>query len=82
VIILGALVAVWGGLVLAFAKPMHTGWKGMLRDMRRDGVKNDIPMTAFFASEEGLRKMKIAGGVALGVGLAMVAGGVVRGLMQ
>jgi hypothetical protein len=82
VIILGALVAVWGGLVFAFAKPMHAGWKGMLRDMRRDGVKNDIPMTRFFASEDGLRKMRLAGGVGLGVGLTMIALGLVRGLMQ
>jgi hypothetical protein len=79
VIVLGALLVVWGGLVLGLAPMLHRNWKGMLADMRRAGVKNDIPLTGFFASEAGLRRMRIAGGAAVAVGLAMVAIGLVRG---
>ncbi len=77
-ILLGALVAVWGGLVLGFAPMLHVRWKGMLADMRRAGVRNDIPGTAFFASAEGLRRMRIAGGVVLAIGVAMMIAGAVR----
>jgi hypothetical protein len=78
-IILGALIAVWGGLVLGFAPRLHAGWKGMLSDMRRDGVQNTLPGTQFLASAAGLRKMRIAGKAALAIGLAMIVAGVVRG---
>jgi hypothetical protein len=54
---------------------LHTRWKGMLAQMRRAGVRNDLPGIAFFASVEGLRKMRIAGALALAVGLAMIAAG-------
>jgi hypothetical protein len=78
VILLGALVAVWGALVLGLAKTMHVRWKGMLAEMRRSGVADTIPLTRWFASEGGLRGMRVAGGVALAVGLAMVAAGALR----
>jgi hypothetical protein len=77
-IILGALIAVWGGIVLGFANRLHTSWKGMLAQMRRDGVTNTIPGTKFLASEDGLRWMRIAGAVALAVGLGMIALGIVH----
>lgn len=78
-ILLGALVAVWGALVLAFAPLLHTRWKGMLAQMRRHGVENDLPGIAFFASTDGLRKMRIAGGVALAIGAGMIVAGLLRG---
>ncbi len=77
-ILLGALVALWGALVAGFAKTLHVRWKGMLADMRRAGVQNDIPGTKFFASPEGLRRMRIAGGVVLAIGVAMMIAGAVR----
>ena len=76
--LLGALVAVWGALVLGLAGTMHVRWKGMLAEMRQSGVVDTIPLTRWFASESGLRGMRIAGGVALAVGLAMVAAGALR----
>jgi hypothetical protein len=79
VILLGALVALWGALVFGFAKTLHVRWRGMLADMRRAGVRNDIPGTAFFASPEGLRRMRIAGALALAVGVGMIAAGLIRG---
>lgn len=78
-ILLGALVALWGALVLGFAPMLHARWKGMLGDMRRSGVRNDLPGVAFFASTDGLRKMRIAGGLALAIGLGMIVAGAVRG---
>jgi hypothetical protein len=75
VIILGGLLTLWGALVLGFAPMLHTRWKGMLAQMGRAGVRNDLPGIAFFASTEGLRKMRIAGGVALAVGAAMILAG-------
>jgi hypothetical protein len=79
VILLGALIGLWGALVLALAKPLHVRWKGMLADMRRAGVQNDLPGTKFFASPEGLRWMRIVGGLALAAGVAMIAAGLLRG---
>jgi hypothetical protein len=58
---------------------LHTRWKGMLSDMRRAGVKNDIPGTSFFASTDGLRKMRLAGGVALAIGIALIVAGLLGG---
>ena len=78
-IILGALLAVWGALVLGFARPLHTNWKKMLGDMRRSGVKNTIPLTDFFASTEGLRRMQLGGAAALALGLGLVVAGLLRG---
>lgn len=78
-ILLGALVAVWGALVLGFAKTMHVRWKGMLAQMRRDGFTNMIPLTNYFASAEGLKGMRVAGAVALVLGLALVVAGLLRG---
>jgi hypothetical protein len=77
-IVLGALVGVWGGVVLGFSRPLHASWKSMLAQMRRDGVVNDIPGTQFLASDSGLRAMRIAGGAALAVGVALVAAGLAR----
>jgi hypothetical protein len=73
--LLGALVAVWGALVLGLAKTMHVRWKGMLGEMRRSGVVDTLPLTRWFASEGGLRGMRVAGAAALFVGLAMIAAG-------
>jgi hypothetical protein len=75
VILLGALLLVWGGLVIGLAPMLHRNWKGMLADMRRAGVKNDIPLTGFFASAEGLRRMRIAGGAVAAVGAGMIVAG-------
>jgi hypothetical protein len=77
-IVLGLLVGVWGALVLGFGPPLHRSWKGMLAQMRRDGVVNDIPGTQFLASERGLRSMRIAGAAALAVGVALILAGLVR----
>ena len=77
--LLGALVAVWGALVLALAKTMHIRWKGMLAEMRRSGVADTIPLTRWFASESGLRGMRVAGVAALFVGLAMIVAGLLGG---
>jgi hypothetical protein len=77
--LLGALVAVWGALVLGLAKPLHVRWKGMLSEIRRAGIEDSIPLTRFFASESGLRWLRVIGGAALAVGLAMVAAGLLRG---
>lgn len=77
--LLGALVALWGALVFGFAKTLHVRWKGMLADMRRAGVRNDIPGTEFFASPEGLRRTRIAGGVAVAIGAAMMIAGLLSG---
>jgi hypothetical protein len=79
VIILGALIALWGALVLGFAKPLHVRWKGMIAEIRRAGIDDHIPMTRWFASPEGLRGMRIAGGVALAVGLALLVTGLAQG---
>jgi hypothetical protein len=79
VTLLGGLVVLWGALVLGFAKTLHVRWKGMLADMRRAGVQNDIPGTKFFASPEGLRRMRIAGGGAIAIGLAMIAARLLSG---
>ena len=78
-ILLGALVAVWGALVLGFAKTMHVRWKGMLAQMRRDAFTNMIPLTSWFASPEGLRGMRLGGAVALAIGIALVVAGILRG---
>ncbi len=78
-IILGALIALWGALVLGFAKTLHVRWKGMVADIRRAGIDDHIPMTRWFASPEGLRGMRIAGGLALAVGLGMLVVGLVQG---
>lgn len=78
-ILLGALVAVWGALVFGFAPMLHGRWKGMLADMRRAGVRNDLWGISFFASTDGLRKMRLAGALALLAGLVMIAWGLVRG---
>jgi hypothetical protein len=77
--LLGALVAVWGALVLGFAKTLHVRWKGMLAEIRRAGIDDTIPLTRFFASESGLRWMRIVGGVVLAAGVGMVVAGLVRG---
>ncbi len=77
--LVGALIAVWGALVLGLAPMLHTRWKGMLAEMRRAGVQNDIPGTKFFASAEGLRTMRIGGGLALAIGVAMIVAGLVAG---
>ncbi len=77
-IVLGGLLAVWGGLVLYFARPLHEGWRGMLRSMRGAGVKNTIPFTEFMASERGLVLMRRAGGIVLVVGLVLSAVGAIR----
>ena len=71
-ILLGALIAVWGALVLGFAKPLHVRWKGMLVEIERAGIDDSIPFTHFFASTDGLRWMRIAGVVALAVGSGMI----------
>lgn len=78
-IILGALLALWGVLVLLFAKMLHVRWKGMLVEIRRAGIDDSIPLTRWFASPEGLRGMRIAGGVALAVGLGMLVTGLAQG---
>jgi hypothetical protein len=72
-------VAAWGALVLGFARTLHVRWKGMLAEIRRAGIDDTIPLTRFFASAGGLRAMRVAGGLALAVGLAMVLAGLVRG---
>jgi hypothetical protein len=82
VIILGALLAVWGAIVLAFARPLHSGWKEMLRGMRRAGVRDSVWGTEWIASAAGLRGMRIAGGVVLAAGLALLAAGGVRALLS
>lgn len=78
-IILGALIAVWGALVLGFARTLHVRWKGMVADIRRAGIDDSIPLTRWFASPEGLRGMRIAGGLALAIGLGLLATGLVQG---
>ncbi len=75
-ILLGALLAMWGGLVLGVARMLHVRWKGMLADMRRAGVRNDLPGTEFFASAKGLVWMRVVGGIVLAAGLAMIVVGV------
>jgi hypothetical protein len=78
VILLGALIAAWGALVLGLAKTMHVRWKGMLAEMRRSGVEDTIPLTRWFASEGGLRGMRAAGIAALALGAAMLIAGALR----
>ena len=80
-ILLGALIAVWGALVLGFARPLHSGWKELLRGMRRAGVRDSVFGTEWMASEAGLRGMRLAGGLALAAGLALLAAGGVRALL-
>jgi len=75
VIIIGALCAVWGGIVLYFARSLHTSWRDMTRSMRSAGIRNTIPGTEFLASERGLRWMRIAGGAMLAAGVALLAVG-------
>ena len=77
--LLGALVAIWGALVLALARPLHVRWKGMLAEIRQSGIDDTIPLTRFFASESGLRTLRIVGGVVLAIGIAMVVAGLARG---
>jgi hypothetical protein len=79
VILLGALVAAWGALVLGFARMLHVRWKGMLAEIRRAGIDDAIPFTRFLASTEGLRWMRVAGGLALAAGAALVVAGLVDG---
>lgn len=74
-IIFGALLTLWGGVVLALARPLHAGWRDMVRSMRRAGVRDSIFGTEWMASDRGLRGMRIAGGAALAVGLALLAAG-------
>jgi hypothetical protein len=78
VILLGALLAVWGALVLHFAPRLHAGWRDMLRGMRASGVKNTIPFTDWMASDRGLVGMRRAGVAVLVAGLAMSAYGAIR----
>lgn len=78
-ILLGGLLVLWGAVVLGLAPMLHGRWKGMLADLRRAGIKNDLPATRFFASEQGLRWTRLAGGVALAVGIALIVAGLVRG---
>jgi hypothetical protein len=82
VIVLGGLLALWGALVLWFARPLHEGWRDMLRSMRGAGVRNDLPGTAFMASERGYLWMRRAGTAALLVGLAVSAVGAVVRLVE
>jgi hypothetical protein len=79
VILFGVMIAIWGGLVLGFAKTMHVRWKGMLSEMRRAGIGDTLALTRWFASPEGLRGMRIAGAAALVAGLGMIAVGLVQG---
>ncbi len=78
-ILLGALVGVWGALVLALSGTLHVRWKGMLAEIRRAGIDDKIALTRFFASTEGLRWMRIVGGAVLAVGVGMIVVGVVQG---
>jgi hypothetical protein len=78
VIILGGLLAVWGALVLFFARPLHAGWRDMLRGMRASGVRNTIPLTEWMASDRGLAGMRRAGAVVLVAGLVVSAYGAIR----
>jgi hypothetical protein len=75
VIVLGALLAVWGIVVLLGARPLHDNWREMNASMRRAGVPGTVWFTGWIASPAGLRHLRIAGGAALAVGLALLAAG-------
>lgn len=75
----GLLIAAWGVAVLGLARPLHLRWREMLEQMRRDGVEGGIPGTRFFASAEGLRKMRRVGAVAAAIGVALALAGLVTG---
>lgn len=77
-ILIGGLLALWGGLVLYFAPRLHAGWREMLRGMRASGVRNTIPFTEWMASDRGLAGMRRAGRAVLVVGLGLSALGALR----
>ncbi len=70
----GLMLVAWGVAVLALAKPLHVHWRRMLTQMRLGGVTDTIPGTRWFASEGGLRSMRIGGAVALAAGAGLLAG--------
>ena len=76
-IVVGALLAAWGAIVLHFARPLHTGWRDMLRSVRGAGVQNTTPGTELMASERGLVWTRRAGAAVLVVGLVLSAVGAV-----
>lgn len=80
-IILGALLAMWGGLVLALARPLHSGWKDMHRRLGRAGYDESLFGARWLASEAGLRGMRGTGAVALAAGLALLLAGGARALL-
>jgi hypothetical protein len=82
VIVLGALVALWGALVLGLARPLHSGWKDMHRKLRGAGYDESLFGTRWLASDAGLRGMRRAGLVALAAGLALVVAGGVRAFIS
>jgi hypothetical protein len=79
--ILGAMLVVWGAIVLYFAEPLHTHWKQMNRSLRRDGYGTPFFGTEWLASGSGLRWMRRAGGGALAVGAALLVAGAVRAVV-
>ena len=76
-IVIGALLAAWGAVVLWFARPLHTGWRDLLRSVRGAGVRNAIPGSALVAPERGEVWMRRAGTAGLVLGLALSALGAI-----
>ncbi len=77
-LILGALLAVWGGVILALARPLHANWGQMIWRLRGAGFRKAPFGTRFIASPRGLHTM-----YGLGAG-GLVAGAIliVLGLLQ
>jgi hypothetical protein len=81
VILLGTLLAVSGALVLHFSRPLHEGWRDMLRGMRASGIQNTIPLTEWMASTRGFLWLRRIGAAVLVAGLVMSAVGAIRMVM-
>jgi len=75
VLVLGLLLTAWGIALLALARPMHTQWAKMIRELRAAGYRKGPFGTDFVASERGLRTFRALGGTGLVVGIALVIAG-------
>ncbi len=78
-IILGILLTVWGVLLLALARPLHTQWGRMIRELKAAGFQKPPFGTRFVASERGLQTFRILGAAGLVAGVALVVAGLLKG---
>jgi hypothetical protein len=69
---LGVMLLAVGSAVLGLARPLHEGWRDMNRRARGAGHRDLVFGTEFFASERGLRTMRVAGAALALLGLVLL----------